>query len=68
MKITQTSVCTAHFVESRITSGRMHRSKILHKAIWYVEINWFFMLFPIIISISCSIYRKEICTWYGLTY
>ena len=39
MKMTQTSVCTAHFVESRITSGALSKNTFIVTMVWTMKLH-----------------------------
>ena len=39
MKMTQTSVCTAHFVESRITSGAPSKNTFIVIMVWTMKLH-----------------------------
>ena len=55
MKMTQTSVCTAHFVESRITSGALSKNTFIVIMVWTMKLhNHVCICIHIIIGTECA--------------
>ena len=55
MKMTQTSVCTAHFVESHITSGALSKNTFIVIMVWTMKLhNHVCICIHIIIGTECA--------------
>ena len=55
MKMTQTSVCTAHFVESSITSGALSKNTFIVIMVWTMKLhNHVCICIHIIIGTECA--------------